>query len=223
MIKTELNGFLLVLLSLPLFQLFQIVVLPLLPLFQIILLSLQPHNHLPQLAGFLLRGVAVHAVELEGLDPDAERDLFLLLQLLLGLGHLPARVLHVAHAPSVGLLGTSLLVPGGLLLLLSLHHGLPLLLGLLQPLPLLLGLLRFLLGLLFLQPLQLFLLLGALLPPLVDVLPQLLVQLSLLRLLARFQEVSIAFFGGIGYFLVLVELLVRHDGGGGVVGGAELF
>merc|ERR1719225_687151 len=107
------------------------------------------------------------------------------------------------------------------------------------------------LGLLFLQPLQLLLLLGALLPPLVDVLPQLLVQLTLLRLLARFQEVSIAF----GHcrphgftlirirlnfllilllllllflvlfldFLVLVELLVRHDGGGGVVGGAELF
>ena len=58
----------------------------------------QQASHLPQLAGFLLQGVAVHAVELEGLDPDAERDLFLLLQLLLGLGHLPARVLHVAHA-----------------------------------------------------------------------------------------------------------------------------
>merc|ERR1712223_1168783 len=127
-IKTELNGFLLVLLSLPLLQLFQIVVLPLLPLFQVILLSLQPHNHLPQLAGLLLQGVAVHAVELEGLDPDAERDLFLLLQLLLGLGHLPARVLHVAHAPSIGLLGAPMLVAGGLLLLLRLHHGLPLLL-----------------------------------------------------------------------------------------------
>merc|ERR1712233_52193 len=77
--------------------------------------------------------------------------------------------------------------------------------------------------LLLLQPLQLLLLLGALLPPFVDVFPQLLVKLTLLCLLARFQEVSIAFLGGIGYFLLLVELLVRHDGGGGVVGGAELF
>merc|ERR1719270_2746785 len=103
-VQSLLHGLLSKLLLLSLFQLFQVVVLPLLPLFQIILLSLKPHNHLPQLAGLLLQGVAVHAVELEGLDPDAERDLFLLLQLLLGLGHLPARVLHVAHAPSVGLL-----------------------------------------------------------------------------------------------------------------------
>merc|ERR1712158_239315 len=57
--------------------------------------------------------------------------------------------------------------------------------------------------LLLLQPLQLLLLLGALLPPFVDVLSQLLVKLSLLCFLARLQEVSIAFFGGIGYFLLL--------------------
>ena len=48
------------------------------------------------------------------------------------------------------------------------------------------------LGLLLLEPLQLLLLLAPLLPPLVDVLPQLLVKLPLLCLLARLQEVSIA-------------------------------
>ena len=90
-----------------------------------------------------------------------------------------------------------------------LHHGLAFLLCLLQPLPLLFGLLSLLLslflpqpfflfllllgqlllllcpdllplGLLLLQSLELLLFLGALFPPLVDVLPQLLVQLPLL-------------------------------------------
>merc|ERR1719228_377041 len=148
-VETKLNGFLLVLLPLPLFQLFQVIVLSLLPLFQVILLSLKPHDHLPQLAGLLLQGVPVHPVQLEGLDPDAQRDLFLLLQLLLCLCHLPSRILHVPHAASVGLLGASLLVASGLLFLLDAHPSCPLLLSLLQPLPLLLRLLCLLLCLLF--------------------------------------------------------------------------
>ena len=48
------------------------------------------------------------------------------------------------------------------------------------------------LGLLLLEALQLLLFLGALLAPLVDVLLQLLVQLPLLRLLPRLQEVPIS-------------------------------
>ena len=48
------------------------------------------------------------------------------------------------------------------------------------------------LGLLLLEPLELLLLLGPLLAPLVDVLPQLLVKLALLRLLARAKEVPIS-------------------------------
>merc|ERR1711974_405501 len=97
--------------------------------------------------------------------------------LLLGLGHLAAGILDVAHS-AVCLLDCALGALSGslLLLLLSLHHGLPLLLSFLQALPLLLFLLLlgqlFLLlssdflplGLLLLQPLELFLLLGPLLP-----------------------------------------------------------
>ena len=48
------------------------------------------------------------------------------------------------------------------------------------------------LGLLLLQPLELFLLLGPLFPPLVDVLLELLVKLALLGLLAGLEEVSIS-------------------------------
>ena len=116
-------------------------------------------------------------------------------------------------------LGT--LARGLLLLLLSLHHGLPLLLGLLEALALLLGLLGLLvglllpealllfllllgelllllgadllaLGLLLLEALELLLFLGPLFPPFVDVLLQLLVQLSLLGLLPGLQEVGLA-------------------------------
>ena len=48
------------------------------------------------------------------------------------------------------------------------------------------------LGLLLLQPLELFLLLGSLFPPFVDVLLELLVQLALLGFLAGLEEVSIS-------------------------------
>jgi hypothetical protein len=48
------------------------------------------------------------------------------------------------------------------------------------------------LGLLLLQPLQLLLLLGSLLPPFIDVLPKLFIKLSLLGLLPGLQEVSIS-------------------------------
>ena len=48
------------------------------------------------------------------------------------------------------------------------------------------------LGLLLLQPLELFLLLGSLFPPLIDVFFELLVQLALLGFLAGLEEVSIS-------------------------------
>merc|ERR1712136_104470 len=68
------------------------------------------------------------------------------------------------------------------------------------------------LGLLLLQPLELFLLLGPLFPPLVDVLLELLVKLTILGLLAGLEEVSISLLRGVGgNFLLLIVLLVRHD------------
>merc|ERR1711931_551389 len=231
-IQSLLHGLLSELLLLPLLELFEIVVLPLLSLLQVVLLSLEPDNGLPQLGGLALELVVVHGVEVEGLDADGQGDLLFLLQLLLGLGHLAAGVLNVAHS-AVCLLDCALgaLSGGLLLLLLSLHHGLPLLLSFLQTLPLLLGLLGLLvsfllaqtlllfllllsqlllllgpdflpLGLLLLQPLELFLLLGSLFPPFVDVLLELLVQLALLGFLAGLEEVSISLLRG--DFLLLI-------------------
>ena len=78
-----------------------IVVLPLLSLLQVVLLSLEPDNGLPQLGGLALELVVVHGVEVEGLDADGQGDLLLLFQLLLGLGHLTASVLDIAHLQSV--------------------------------------------------------------------------------------------------------------------------
>merc|ERR1712045_954601 len=177
-----------------LLELFEIVVLPLLSLLQVVLLSLEPDNGLPQLGGLALELIVVHGVEVEGLDADGQGDLLFLLQLLLGLGHLTASVLDIAHS-AVSLLDGALgaLSGGLLLLLLSLHHGLPLLLSFLQTLPLLLGLL------------------GSLFPPFVDVLLELLVQLALLGFLAGLEEVSISLLRGVGSnFLLLIVFLVRH-------------
>merc|ERR1712038_1529193 len=201
-IQSLLHGLLSELLLLPLLQLFEIVILSLLAFLKIVLFSLQPDNGFPKFGGFALKLFVVHGIEIQGLDADGQGDLLLLFQLLLGLGHLAASVLDIAHS-AVSLFDGSLgaLSGGLLLLLLSLHHGLPLLLGLLQPLPLLLGLLGLLVSLFLAQSLLLFLLLlsqllllfsSAFFPPLVDVFAELFVQLALLGFLASLEEVSIS-------------------------------
>merc|ERR1719495_1103726 len=87
------------------------------------------------------------ALKVQGFDLNAKRQLHLLSQLLLGLGHLLAGISHTdTSASSAGLLGsTSLLLLG----LLGLKHLLALGLSLLHPLFLLLIFLGLLLSLLF--------------------------------------------------------------------------
>merc|ERR1712002_1015712 len=159
-IQSLLHGFLSQLLLLPLLELFEIVILSLLALLQVVLLSLQPDDGFPQFGGLALELFEFHGFQVEGFDANGQGDFFLLLELLLGLGHLATGVLNVAHA-AVCLLDRSLgtLTGGLLLLLLSLHHGLPLLLSFFQALSLLLCLLGLLVSLLFAQSLLLFLLL----------------------------------------------------------------
>merc|ERR550539_605365 len=136
---------------------FQIIVLPPGALLQVVSLCLQLDYQLPQLLGLGLQVLRVHPIKLQGADSDAQGDLLLLLQLLLGLGHLPPHINNIPH-PFILLL--SLTTTGGPhLLLLGLHHLLPLLLRVLQFLPLLLGLECLLLRLLLPQPLLLLLLL----------------------------------------------------------------
>merc|ERR1719495_1305552 len=176
-VETLLEGLVPQLDLLPLLQLLEFVVLGQLALLVVVLVGLQGVDGLPQLVGLAPQLVRVHGVEVEGLDADAQRDLHLLLDLLLGLGHLTPGV-----KGGGGLLLATLLLLGG-------HHLLALALGLLEPLLLLLlaepvlllllllGQLLLLLvpdllplGLLLLHALELLFLLGALLPPLVDVL-----------------------------------------------------
>merc|ERR1719228_2310491 len=177
------------------------------------------------------------ALKVQGFDLDAKRQLHLLSQLLLGLGHLFAGISHTdTSASSAGLLGsTSLLLLG----LLGLKHLLALGLSLLHPLFLLLILLGLLfsllfadflflfllllgqfllllstnllpLGLLFLQALQLFLLLASLLSPLIDVLSELLIQFGLLDASLCLGKSLISLLGGVGGGLFLIKLVVRH-------------
>jgi hypothetical protein len=65
------------------------------------------------------------------------------------------------------------------------------------------------LGLLLLEPLELLLFLGALLPPFVDVLLQLLVQLTLLGLLPGLQEVAVS--PAIGFMSTVEPSKVPHQ------------
>merc|ERR1712088_1252961 len=211
---------------LPLRELLQLVILIKLPLLIVVLVCLELENRVPDLLSLGLQLVRVHGIKVEGLDADPQRDLHLLLHLLLGLGHLLASV----HRRTRGLLA-SLLLGGHHLLPLDLRllHGLLLLLLLsrllgslgLLPLVLLLLLLRsklsVLLGadllprrLLVLQTLQLGLLLGPLLSPLVDVVFQLLVQLVLLDSLFPLCKCLIPLHGGVRHCFIFV---VRHFGG----------
>merc|ERR1719433_1207775 len=63
----------------------------------------------------LLQIVGVHGIEVEGLDSDGESDLLLLLQLLLGLGHLTPGI----SSTTTNLLGAT---SASLVGLLSLKH-----------------------------------------------------------------------------------------------------
>merc|ERR1719300_121242 len=140
-----------------------------LPLLVVVFVSLKLDDGLEQILDLGLQLVRVKSLQLERLDSDAEGDLLLLLQLLLGLGELFAGVRD--RSTSNRLLLVQLL---GLLGLLGLQHLLPLCFGLLQPLLLLLGLLGLPLSLLLLQLLlflslllvELLLLLGSDLLPL---------------------------------------------------------
>merc|ERR1719412_1312311 len=230
-IETLLHSLLPQLLFLSLLELFQVIVLPLLSFLQIVFLSLEPDNGVPQLLGLAHKSVRVHFIDIQRLDSDGQRDLFLFFELLLGLGHLPASILNISNT-SAGFAG--LATCGLLLLLLSLHHGLTFHFSLLQTFLFLFGLFGLLflaksffffllllgqflfllssdllaLGLLFLEPLQFIFLLGALFAPFVDVFPKLFIQFTLLLL--GFQE-SLALFGGLGGdLLFLIVFFVRH-------------
>merc|ERR1719242_733986 len=131
---------------LPLLQFLEIQLLCQLPLLVIVFVSLKLDDGLEQVLHLRLHLVGIESLQLQRLDSDAEGDLLLLLQLLLGLGELLAGVRN--GSTSNGLLLVQLL---SLLGLLGLEHLLPLSLGLLEPLLLLLGLLGLPLSLLLLE------------------------------------------------------------------------
>merc|ERR1719340_370077 len=122
---------------LPLRELLQLVILIELPLLIVVLVRLELEDCVPDLLSLGLQFVRVHGIKVEGLNADPQRDLHLLLHLLLGLGHLLASV----HRRTRGLLSSLLLGGHHLLLLLLLLSRLLGSLGLL-PLVLLLLLLR---------------------------------------------------------------------------------
>merc|ERR1712004_220753 len=124
-VKTLLDRLVPLLQLLPLRELLQLVILIKLPLLIVVLVCLQLEYCVPDLLSLGLQLVRVHGIKVEGLDADPQRDLHLLLHLLLGLGHLLASV----HRRTRGLLASLLL--GG-------HHLLPLDLRLLHRLLLLL-------------------------------------------------------------------------------------
>merc|ERR1712041_15819 len=201
-IQTLLESLLSQLSLLSLLQLVEFVILCNAPLFVVIFVSLQSNDDVEEFCCLILELIRVHGVQVKGLDSDGEGELLLLLQLLLGLGHLPAsistsstaRLLVTSSTLFVSLLSFQHLLSLGfsflktLLFLLS-FLGLFLILFLPQLLFLfflLLVKLLFLLGsdllplsLLLLQLLQLLLLLLPGLPPLIDVFFECLVKSSL--------------------------------------------
>merc|ERR1719238_22644 len=145
-VKTLLQGLGSQLSLLPLLQFLEIKFLCQLPLLVVVFVSLKLDDGLEEILNLALQLIRVKSLQLKRLDSDAEGNLLLLLQLLLGLGELLAGVRD--GSSSNGLLFVESI---GLLGLLSLQHLLPLGLGLLQPLLLLLGLLGLPLTLLLLQ------------------------------------------------------------------------
>merc|ERR1719510_2462517 len=177
-VETLLQGFLSQLGLLSLLQLVQLVILGDSSLLIVVFVGFKCDHNVEQLLGLVLQIVGVHGIEVEGLDSDGESDLLLLLQLLLGLGHL---------TPGISSTTTSLLgaTSASLVGLLSLKHLLPLGLGLFQAFLFLLSLLG--LFLVFILP-QFFLLFLLLLVELLlllgsDLLPLGLLLLQLLQLL----------------------------------------
>merc|ERR1719167_1077291 len=163
---------------LSLLQLVQLIILGDSSLLVVVFVGFKGNDNVEQLLCLVLQVISVHGVEVKGLDSDGQGDLLLLLQLLLGLGHLTPCI-----SPSTsGLLGAASTL---LVRLLGLKHLLPLSLGLLKALLLLLGLLGLLLVFILPQLLFLFLLLLVelllLLGP--DLLPLGLLLLQLLQLL----------------------------------------
>merc|ERR1712142_846526 len=178
-VKTLLQGLLSQLSLLPLLQFLKVPLLLTPLLLVVVLVCLELDDNVEQLGGLSLQVISIHGVEVKGLDSDGKGNLLLLLQLLLGLGHLLAGI--VALSASSGLLAGSASLVG----LLGIKHLLPLGLGLLKALLLLLGLSGPLVCLLLPQLLLLFLLLLVklllLLGP--DLLPLGLLLLQLLQLL----------------------------------------
>merc|ERR1719264_1726486 len=216
-VKTLLEGLLPQLSLLPLLQLHEVPLLLHLLLLVVVLVGLKLDDNVEQLVGLGLQVISVHLLESKGLDPDGEGNLLLLLQLLLGLGHLLAGITTLGA--SSGLLGGGSSLVG----LLGIQHLLPLGLGLFEPLLLLLSLsgplvsflLPQLLLLLLLSLVKLLLLLGPDLLPLGLLLLQLL-QLLLLLLpgLPPFCDVLLEC--RIQLLLVLC-LLVGHDCARGIL------
>merc|ERR1719225_505606 len=91
-VKTLLDRLVPQLQLLPLSELLELVILVKLPLLVVVLVCLQGNNCVPDLVGFVLQLITVHLSEGQGLDTDGQRDLHLLLHLLLGLGHLLAGI-----------------------------------------------------------------------------------------------------------------------------------
>merc|ERR1712080_694310 len=172
-IKTLLDSPLPQLSLLLLFQFCQLPLLIDLLLLVVILVSLQGDHDIEQFLSLGFQLVRVHGIKGKGLDSDGEGDLLLLLQLLLGLGHLLVSITgsltnNRLLGTSASLLGIQHLLSLGfclfkLLLLLFSLHSLPL--SFLLPGLLLLGSDLLPLSLLLLQLLQLLLLLLPGLPP----------------------------------------------------------
>merc|ERR1711892_289171 len=194
-VKTLLDGLVSHLKLLSLSQLFELVLLVLVSLLKVVFVGLQRHDGVPDVIGLGSKLVRVHRLKRQGLDANSQGDPHLFLNLFLGLGHLFPGI----HGGGIGLL-SSLLLCGHNLLPLDLCLLLGLLLLLLRPdlLPL---------GLLLLQPLQLFLLLGPLIPPLADVILELLVELIFVESSFLLCEGLISLHGGVGGGLIFV---VRH-------------
>merc|ERR1719147_149115 len=207
-IQTLLNSLLSQLSLLSLLQLLQFPLLIDFLLLIVILVSLKGNNNVEQFLSLGFQLVRVHSFEIERLDSDGEGDLLLLLQLLLGLGHLFTGI--TAVSTNCGLLAAGLL-------LLCLKHLLSLGFSLLKTLLLLLSLNGLLFILFFPQLLLLFLLLLIELLFLLgsDLLPLslLLLQLHqlLLLLLPGLSPFCDVFLEGGVQCLLLLCLLICHD------------
>merc|ERR1719232_1140491 len=91
-----------------------------------------PTTTAPKLRCFVCELVAIHGVQVEGLDADGERDFLFFFQLLFGFCHFTASILDIAHSTVGFLWSLGSLSSGLLLFLLCLHHGLSLLFCLFQ-------------------------------------------------------------------------------------------